>query len=300
MIFHNPGVDGFKSLSPETMAPQSKRADNGLFFRAEDSNAALRQEVLALIEGTREVSDVSITGYQAWVEEAWKAKHASADAARRFTEKLEEERDELIEELMNPEAEKDDIESELGDLLWLAAAATSNSGGMLDGALKNAVFAYHHGTKPAFYGGLKADTLPWQRVSGSIAMQLQDVTFGELDELFVAGFEPHPFTARNVFDDEATMDLYSLPLEIAVATGNVVLTVHSQWSDEGQSYPSSHYGGNRVAPAAAYLVLLCGHAARLTGSSLSGVAAHNIRKLSQRIAHNRIDKTDGSRSLEMH
>lgn len=251
----------------------------------------------------------TIDEYSLWVLHGWKRPHGTYAAAERLRGKATEEHRELdgayddLREASAPkliEAAKAHLIEEAGDQMWCAAAVSANAAGQLGDAIKSLISEYRQGL--LYYDNGQLYVPEWKRMSGDLVLPELPLTFGDLDKLAQAGFEPQYATVMNVFDAgedphggvlDHILDLMSTT---ALMTGMHLQQYGDQAAAEYVTQEGFNDYGRRVARLAAKTVLEVAYIAhQATGERISQVMAANVAKVSGRIALGRVDKSDGPR-----
>ena len=270
---------------------------NGLFYRTDiDLNpASVGQEIIG------NPADASLTDYQIWVEAGWKTEHGSYASLQRFTNKLFEEYTELQQAykqgLATP-TNREDIVSELGDVLWCTMALMSNGGAAVDSHLKNLLYDYCQGIVHFVDG--QPSRPSWHTQIGQLATKRESLTVGDISKLIEAEFEPTPSTVMNVDANE----LFDEPDDHLDALQSYLyfITRHHDrqfgYHEDHTTQEAFHLRGKdlgRLGAQATLEVAFLAHHLTTGQASLREVVRHNVHKISGRIAEQRVDQSDGER-----
>jgi len=270
----------------------SKSKYDGRFYQpAEEPELIRRRQSIEQNLSPGKSGLISLDVYQDWVELDWKVPHGSWAAVERFGGKLVDE--ELAQEIM-PElaihpavrvtegmgkvhsSPTDKLADELGDYLWPMTALASNGTVSLNQAAST--YLHNHGLIPRRYLELK---------------------FLDLDYILAAGHNP----TLGPLDDSEEEDFCDYDPFISLAVGAVAIRniVERQYGYNDTRFLDGwreKIGRNELEPAIGRALLTLGYVAhQWARTTLSEVAAGNVRKVSLRAAKNLIDKSDGDRRL---
>ena len=272
--------------------------EHGLYYRADVDVAEYQERLLGDDAAT-------IEDYQYWVDDAWKEKHGTPDAALRFGDKIIEEHKEFREaiETHRDQATNNSIEhtvEEAGDLLWCATALASACTANIDNALKESLFAYCHGVSHIYGQTIYAPS--WQPTAGRLAVMRNPITIHDIDTLIDDGFEPLPSPAMFVDegeDDGSTNDhllqVFFLTEAIRQQSANIYALDDTQ--PEMLLPGTLQARGQVVGTLTGHLFLEVSFLLqRTTGSSLTDIIRSNVAKISERVTKGTVDKSDGPRT----
>jgi hypothetical protein len=263
---------------------ESPRASyfDGKFYQpaGETSVEERRAAVLPYINGEIHPSLMPLEVYQNWAELDWKVPHGTPAAQSRTYDKSREEGNELVAELQKIVVDfpyeqpgvmnKAECTDELGDALWVISQIASNCSVSLDEAVR----AYLH------YMDLGRKTGP-------------SLTFVDVDYLIAIGHNP----TLGPLDTPDNFEIYDPMIELASRISS--LNVHSlQAYGDRDLFFSGVFRkyAEMMKPQIGDTIALIGYyAQQWVGVTLGEVAAHNITKVTNRVATDLVDKTDGVR-----
>ena len=250
--------------------------------------------------GELEISEVDIDAYQAWCESGWKAQHATYSAADRFSQKGQEETDEVVDAWVEYRKTGDEshLVEELGDVLWVATALASNAKASVSDALKKRFFDYLMGTKVIGAGGGQTEPA-WYDAVAELSVKRGSLQLVDISQLFArTNFVPQASAAMNLEGDE-TISLHEQVTSLEYLIVAAAFQNRQQYDEEGGPSYLSEAGyrqlSSNVGEVIAEAYLRVAAAGQVIGSSLPAIVAANIAKITERIKTNTIDKTDGER-----
>lgn len=273
-------------------APQDQR---GLYYR-QHVFPGLRTLVDACVDGEAPFDELTFDALQAWNELGWKQPHATLEAAERFASKALEERGEVSEafeeywDTRNPEH----VVEELGDLGWTITALASNAGIVVSDTIKQRAYEYSMGTKEFDDTGSVVDP-SWYDAMASLAIRRGSVKLGDVDAVLREGFFPWPSASMNRDGGERispTVYLHDLRLYIMLLR-SINEDLYGAERSVAVRIPPDRIDACRSIVAESWLDIAA--MAHYVGSTLSEVVSTNIQKVTHRVSHNLVDKTDGSR-----
>lgn len=275
---------------------------DGLFYRADRPDfKALTDQILA------KPAETSLRDYQYWAEAGWKTEHGTYESVARFSGKAIEEGGEFAEAArafnVADRSGYDDLLGEAGDVLWCLTALANNGGADLDRATKDLLYQYLHGIR---YMKAGQEELPsWHEIAGDLATQGTILTAQDLHELMKVRFEPTPSPIMNLFEpeffNEEPLDhvtsLYAYLIHMTSMQErqfgyNDTRTTHAQFRHQAQEL------GNSAARCLLSLNFITYHVTE-GEMTLAEIIHHNVAKISGRVAHKLVDKTDGERPTEL-
>src|SRR5579884_626733 len=157
---------------------------DGLYSRKSTAAEASILEECLISHPSRQ----SIADYQVWVEQYWKTSQGTYSSVKRFSDKLDEEFQEVIIELANDNPDTEQLNSELGDVTWCLIALATNGGVDIDSGLKNRLYRYVAGTQ--WIVGTLPTEPTWRLKAAELATKFEPVSIEEIDQLIREGFEP--------------------------------------------------------------------------------------------------------------
>ena len=269
---------------------------------------------LFALEASRVIEPEAITTvgeYQQWSSQDWKKPHGTYKAAQRFSAKLIEETGELREAFRAYHSATADDKStlaaeaisEMGDVIWCAAALAANSSADIDSGLKLRLYDHTMGTRVWSNG--TSMTPPWHEQSRNLSTKPTEVTLDDLQQLINADFEPTPSPAINLDDDEPFLGLF----EHVDALQYYAVTLRSL---ADQQYAYGEQESTIVMPelydriakdigiVAAIVFLEAAYIIHHAfGKDLQAVIAKNTAKITGRVQGGYVDKTDGERPTDL-
>lgn len=291
------------ALPSESSWPRAYADGSGLYYPVHDfpelSDQIRRTQIGELIIG-----EVEIDAYQAWCESGWKAQHATYSAADRFSQKGQEETNEVVDAWIEYRKTGDNthLVEELGDVLWVATATASNAKATVSDSLKKRFFDYLMGTKVIMPGGGQTEPAWYDKVA-ELSVKRSSLQLLDISRLFdQTKFVPQPSAARNLEGDEA-VSLYEQVSSLGYMMINAAMANRQQYNQDGGPSYLSEAGyrqlSSTVGEAVAEVYLRVAAAGHVIGSSLPAIVAANISKITERIKTNTIDKTDGDRPITL-
>ena len=254
----------------------------------------------------------TITDYQEWTESGWKKPQGTYEAATRFIGKLFEEVGELEEAYviliknrneLNESEYAHDLLSELGDVLWCATALASNSSADIDSGLKTRMYEYTMGLN--FYVDGTKMTAPWRNHLAMLATSESNIELSEISKVISEGFEPQPSTAMNLEYDDSKLEIFQhidRLKNLAFALRGMVEQQYNYGETENLYIMPELYD-DRARTVASITSEVCLNIAYIAyeqlDASLEDVIAVNMAKINARIESQRVDKTDGKRSINL-
>jgi len=254
----------------------------------------------------------TISDYQEWAESGWKKPQGTYEAATRFIGKLFEEVDELKQadeifinndDKQNEPAYAHELLSELGDVLWCATALASNSSADIDSAIKKRMYDYLMGLNFEI-DGVRV-TVPWRGLHGKIATSDSNIELSEISEVIFMGFEPQPSTAMNLDYEDSELEIFQhldLLSCFSFALRSAIEQQYNYGETENIYIMPDLYDGRAyiVASLVSEVYLNIAYIAnKRLGLSLADVIDVNMAKINARIESQRVDKTDGKRSVNL-
>lgn len=234
---------------------------------------------------------ITIDDYQAWCELNWKAPHGTVTSNTRLVDKLFEENTELKESFYHNSSAQE-LVSELGDILWCATAIASDLKVNVKHGLMELFYLYGRGT--VIFE--TAEPPEWVKQAQVLTFN-KSLQAGDIDEMVAKGYEPQ--ASPVMYTDDSPM-LTELELEDAVNNieiNSLMLSSIARMNYEPDLYQSgATQRGDEIACLVAKMYIDVAFIARhRTDASLVEVIRANIRKLSNRVDNNLIDKSDGTR-----
>jgi NTP pyrophosphatase (non-canonical NTP hydrolase) len=244
-----------------------------------------------------DMSAVSLDADQSWNETGWKQPQTTYEAAIRFTGKLQEEVGELddaLEEYWDSRNAAHFIE-ELGDCKWLFTAIASNSGVVVNDALKARLYEYIAGTRELKDDGT-FDYPDWYDAAAELSIKKEPLTIGDIDKLLESGFVPRFSPAMNLYEPEELSPTHTI---FELRSYSVFLRGLSErlFEQDILAYQGVALSvvNEQIAKMIAESYLKIAAMARYAGSSMSEVCRINTQKISRRMAENQVDKSDSPR-----
>ncbi len=303
MVYFNKGNEGYKPIAPDSEHIFSS------FGCKVDSIAV--DGLYNLVRYEKELpKSLTVSAYQEWVENSWKAKHGTYEAAQRFVGKLLEEVGEMkdaydifIAEGDRSEDVASELLSEIGDVLWCTTACASNSTADLDAGIK--LRMYEHAMGIAKFDKQDSKPFEWRKKIAEMATLQSDLKLSDINEAIELGYEPFDSILMNISDDGPE---YSIDDHIMMIMTNAVMLrgcVDQQYcyGELGDTviYTEQYDShGENVRLFSSNVLLHAYYVAHhVLGASIEDVLKKNILKIDARVSAKKVDKTDGVRSQEL-
>lgn len=290
--------------------PDVIQDSRGLFRRTQTDIAAVGAVILS------SPGQLDIEDYQLWAQDSWKEEHGSVEAAHRFSVKLCEEHEEfgiaLIKYLRQPsDALRDDLISEAGDVLWCTTSVLSNANQSLKSSLQNYLHSLVRGT--IVYEGETLRYPRWRTYANQLAIKnLEPLMTSDINALFDIGYVPQESTVMMLDDEgmerenslEELYSLWGLRAVYAFSLRNLAhrqFGVHEVFGDDEQFRDNrsvEEFGsiGTLLSEVGSFIVMDTLYTTRqATGATFGQIVQKNYKKLSQRVAADLVDHTDGTR-----
>ena len=204
----------------------------------------------------------------------------------------------------------DDVVLEAGDVIWCAAALSSNAGADIDAGMRTVLFEYLRGTQ--HIRNMTAEKPRWRDAAALLAVKYEQLSFGDLDMLIRAGFEPLSSPLMNIYDpdvDEFTIDGHiTMGVVLIHAMSNLHLQQYAYGDNlDGDPSPTvmpekfKELGLHIAKYASSTLLETLFIVNRLLPDvTMAEIVKKNIDKISTRVKTGSVDKSDIQRQEAGH